>query len=129
MCDLQHPRLFPALCDVLTRVLGNIHVVIVCPQDDKEKGERVITEIQKLAIQMEGTVTGEHGVGLALRDKLVDELGSDTIDTMRKVRPSSNSSCLDTDSAKIKLALDPQCILNCDKVFRMDESFPGSSFA
>jgi D-lactate dehydrogenase (cytochrome) len=34
---------------------------------------------------MEGTVTGEHGIGLALRDILVEELGGDAIDMMRKV--------------------------------------------
>lgn len=34
---------------------------------------------------MEGTVTGEHGVGLALRDMLEEELGENAIDMMRKV--------------------------------------------
>lgn len=34
---------------------------------------------------MEGTVTGEHGVGLALRDMLNVELGKEAVDMMRKV--------------------------------------------
>ena len=34
---------------------------------------------------MEGTVTGEHGIGLALRDMLEEELGENAIDMMRKV--------------------------------------------
>lgn len=35
---------------------------------------------------MEGTVTGEHGVGLKKREFLIEELGDDTINAMRKVR-------------------------------------------
>ena len=35
---------------------------------------------------MEGTVTGEHGVGLVKRDYLNHELGETTVDAMRKVR-------------------------------------------
>ena len=34
---------------------------------------------------MEGTVTGEHGIGLNLRDMLQYELGEDAVDMMRKV--------------------------------------------
>lgn len=37
------------------------------------------------AVEMEGTVTGEHGVGLIKRDYLPHELGETTIDVMRKV--------------------------------------------
>lgn len=39
----------------------------------------------KRAIAMEGTVTGEHGVGLKKREFLIEELGDDTINAMRKV--------------------------------------------
>ena len=37
------------------------------------------------AIDMDGTVSGEHGVGLVKRDYLPDELGETTVDAMRKV--------------------------------------------
>ena len=40
---------------------------------------------------MEGTVTGEHGVGLVKRDYLVQELGQEAVDTMRKVRPDMSN--------------------------------------
>ncbi|KAL9614193.1 MAG: hypothetical protein Q9167_001281 [Letrouitia subvulpina] len=53
---------------------------------------------------MEGTVTGEHGVGLIKRDYLMHELGEDTVDAMRK----------------LKQAFDPLCLLNCDKVVRAE---------
>lgn len=39
----------------------------------------------KRAVEMEGTVTGEHGVGLIKRDYLAHELGESTVDAMRKV--------------------------------------------
>lgn len=39
----------------------------------------------KRAVEMEGTVTGEHGVGLIKRDYLARELGQSTVDAMRKV--------------------------------------------
>jgi D-lactate dehydrogenase (cytochrome) len=57
------------------------------------------------AIEMEGTVTGEHGIGLVKRDYLENELGKDTVDAMRK----------------LKGALDPLCLLNCDKIVRMEK--------
>jgi FAD/FMN-containing dehydrogenase len=39
----------------------------------------------KRAVEMEGTVTGEHGVGLIKRDYLSHELGESTVDAMRRV--------------------------------------------
>lgn len=39
----------------------------------------------KRAVEMEGTVTGEHGVGLVKRDYLSHELGESTVDAMRRV--------------------------------------------
>ena len=39
----------------------------------------------KRAVEMEGTVTGEHGVGLIKRDYLAHEMGETTVDAMRKV--------------------------------------------
>ena len=38
-----------------------------------------------MAIAMEGTATGEHGVGLVKRDYLEPELGKSAVDTMRIV--------------------------------------------
>jgi hypothetical protein len=45
----------------------------------------------KRAVEMEGTVTGEHGVGLVKRDYLEHELGETTVDTMRRVSPDIHS--------------------------------------
>ena len=58
---------------------------------------------------MEGTVTGEHGVGLIKRDYLAHELGESTVDLMRKM----------------KQAMDPLCLLNCDKIVRVERPKDG----
>jgi len=63
----------------------------------------------KRAIELEGTATGEHGVGLVKRDYLPHEVGSTTVDAMRK----------------LKLAFDPLCLLNCDKIVRCQKPGKG----
>lgn len=68
---------------------------------------------------MEGTVTGEHGIGLALRDVLEEELGESATDMMRKVSWPT-TMWPQSDGSQIKFALDPLCLLNCDKVIRME---------
>jgi D-lactate dehydrogenase (cytochrome) len=55
------------------------------------------------ALAMDGTCTGEHGVGLGKQQCLVDELGEDAIDIMRT----------------LKQALDPGNIFNPGKIFRL----------
>ena len=76
----------------------------MCEKEAKEEAEKLLAKIQMLALELEGTITGEHGVGMKLRDLLVDEVGQGGVDAMRR----------------IKLALDPKGILNPDKVVRLD---------
>tara|TARA_R110002003_G_scaffold228_6_gene16623 strand:+ start:7799 stop:8011 length:213 start_codon:yes stop_codon:yes gene_type:complete len=63
----------------------------------------------KRAIELEGTATGEHGVGLVKRDYLPHELGQSTVDAMRQ----------------LKKAFDPLCLLNCDKIVRASRQKAG----
>lgn len=45
---------------------GNVHTnVMVEDLKDLEKGHEAITEIFKIAVELEGTLSGEHGIGLA----------------------------------------------------------------
>ena len=83
---------------------GNFHASILYGEKDRVVAETLIDDIRRRGVEMEGSVTGEHGVGLALRDLLEVELGQNAVDMMRK----------------IKFALDPLCLLNCDKIFRME---------
>ncbi|KAL9039285.1 MAG: hypothetical protein Q9214_004939 [Letrouitia sp. 1 TL-2023] len=98
---LIHAMVAKSLSDLLLSIsLGNFHTSIMCPERRKDDGEKIISWVQKRAIELEGTVTGEHGIGLKLKDSLVDEVGTEAIGTMKK----------------IKVALDPCLILNPDKV-------------
>ncbi|KAH7093335.1 hypothetical protein FB567DRAFT_557307 [Paraphoma chrysanthemicola] len=83
---------------------GNVHSSIICPAEDKEEGEAVLKDVARLALRLEGTVTGEHGVGLELRGVLEEEVGSAGVEVMRAVKRS----------------LDERGILNPDKVFELE---------
>lgn len=54
-------------------------------EKERKIAEDVVHRMVKRAVEMEGTVTGEHGVGLIKRDYLAHELGESTVDLMRKV--------------------------------------------
>ena len=84
---------------------GNFHVqMLVDPNDpaDVARAEAVNERMVTRAIEMQGTCTGEHGVGLHKIGFLVQEHGEDAIDVMRT----------------LKHALDPNNILNPGKVLR-----------
>lgn len=87
---------------------GNFHCDIFYKPDQYHLCKRVVQEMNDITLDNEGTCTGEHGVGLSKREFLEKELGTDTIDVMRR----------------IKLALDPQRLLNPDKVFQIDPADP-----
>ncbi|XPT02987.1 D-lactate dehydrogenase (cytochrome) [Ascochyta lentis] len=82
---------------------GNFHSIILYNRTtDYEKTKHLVHDMVKRAIELEGTATGEHGVGLVKRDYLPHELGTDTVNAMRQ----------------LKKAFDPLCLLNCDKIVR-----------
>jgi D-lactate dehydrogenase (cytochrome) len=89
---------------------GNVHSSIVCPEEHYDAAVGVLADVARLALGLEGTVTGEHGVGIKLRDALEEEVGSEGVGMMRRV----------------KKALDPKGILNPDKVFRLEGEGSGS---
>ncbi|CAM1509690.1 Fc.00g000250.m01.CDS01 [Cosmosporella sp. VM-42] len=84
---------------------GNFHSLILHSDEQRHIAEGLVHRMVDSAIEMQGTVTGEHGVGLVKRDYLESELGKTTVDTMRMM----------------KAAFDPTCILNCGKVVRMEK--------
>lgn len=64
---------------------GNFHTILLYNDSEKKVAEDVVHFMVDRAIEMEGTITGEHGVGLKKRENLLDELGDDTVNAMRKV--------------------------------------------
>ncbi|KIJ60590.1 hypothetical protein HYDPIDRAFT_138756 [Hydnomerulius pinastri MD-312] len=66
---------------------GNFHALILF-RDEKELNT-VSDAVHRLihrAIAMDGTCTGEHGVGVGKTEYLVEELGEDTVELMKTVK-------------------------------------------
>jgi len=83
---------------------GNFHIAyLVDPTipGERETAERLNQELVQRAIDVQGTCSGEHGIGLHKMDFLVNEAGAGAIDMMRT----------------IKRALDPKNIMNPGKIF------------
>ncbi|EEZ33299.1 FAD-binding oxidoreductase [Brucella sp. 83/13] len=81
---------------------GNFHLLLLLDTDDAsemERAEAFMDRLAKRAIAMEGTCTGEHGIGQGKMKYLAMELGAAT-DYMRA----------------IKKALDPDNIMNPGKI-------------
>lgn len=81
---------------------GNIHVnLLIDPDDPKQmqQSENCLDEVFSLVLQLNGTISGEHGVGLEKRDFVAREIDATTLDLMHR----------------IKAQFDPNNILNADK--------------
>ena len=70
---------------------GNFHAMILYNRRRHAIASEVVRRMVKRAIELEGTATGEHGVGLVKRDYLPHEIGQDAVDLMRKVSPAVQS--------------------------------------
>jgi len=85
---------------------GNFHFgYLLDPNipEERVKAEELNHALVSRALALEGTCTGEHGVGLHKMDFLVTEAGVGAIDMMRT----------------IKRALDPKNIMNPGKIFSL----------
>lgn len=65
--------------------INSATAILLFNEKERKVAEDVVHRMVKRAVEMEGTVTGEHGVGLIKRDYLAHELGETTVDAMRKV--------------------------------------------
>lgn len=82
---------------------GNFHCVILADPtrpEEMAEAERLNQRVMRRALSMDGTCTGEHGIGLHKRELLAEELGDDAVALMRQ----------------LKRAWDPLDILNPGKV-------------
>jgi glycolate oxidase len=83
---------------------GNIHVNIMVDKDDPNevaKGDKIVRELFKRVIDLRGTITGEHGVGITKAPYMDMEFSRPALDLM----------------LRLKKAFDPNGILNPGKIF------------
>jgi D-lactate dehydrogenase (cytochrome) len=82
---------------------GNFHTVVLLDMNDADEVRRTegyLHRLVKRAQAMDGTCTGEHGIGQGKQEYVVGELGIEAIETMRL----------------LKRALDPDNIFNPGKI-------------
>lgn len=83
---------------------GNLHPTILTDLRDKKEEVKVESAIEELffeTLKMDGTLSGEHGIGITKAKFLKDEIGQELFDI----------------SKKIKAVFDPNNILNPGKMF------------
>ena len=82
---------------------GNIHVNVMVGESEEERrrGRDVVRLLFEGVLALEGSITGEHGIGLSKAPYLSMQLGADEIALMQRV----------------KHAFDPEGILNPGKIF------------
>jgi D-lactate dehydrogenase (cytochrome) len=85
---------------------GNFHMLLLIDRNDADEVDRAHAFLERLverALAMDGTCTGEHGIGQGKMKYLLAEHGAAALDTMRA----------------IKRALDPLDILNPGKIVQL----------
>jgi D-lactate dehydrogenase (cytochrome) len=85
---------------------GNFHfgyLLDPTKPEEREIAEQLNHQLVTRALSLEGTCTGEHGVGLHKMDFLISETGNGAVEMMRT----------------IKRALDPKNIMNPGKIFSL----------
>ena len=83
---------------------GNIHVNLMIDRHDtaaRERARKAERELFEHVVALEGSISGEHGIGFAKAPYLAIELAPEVIDLMKRV----------------KAAFDPNGILNPGKIF------------
>jgi len=83
---------------------GNIHVNLLVDPDDPvqaRNAEHCLDEVFAMVLRLNGTLSGEHGVGIEKRDFVDREITPNSLELMRN----------------IKSVFDPNGILNPDKMF------------
>jgi len=85
---------------------GNLHPTCLTDERDTKQihmAERAFEEIFSEAVRFGGTITGEHGVGLAKLRFLEKAVGEPAIEMMRRIKES----------------IDPNAVLNPGKIFSL----------
>jgi glycolate oxidase len=87
---------------------GNMHSLILADlriKEEAERAHRAHDDINRMALELGGTITGEHGIGIEKMHLLKEEHSEVGLDMMRR----------------IKRAIDPKGIMNPGKLFEVSE--------
>ena len=85
---------------------GNLHPTFLIDMKDKDemgRTEKAVTELFQLAIDLDGTISGEHGIGVEKKPFLENQIGAEGIRLLQN----------------IKKTFDPENLLNPGKMFDM----------
>jgi len=86
---------------------GNFHALLMFRNDEElERARHAVHRMVERALALDGTCTGEHGVGIGKRKYLYEELGPGTVELMKT----------------IKRAIDPHNLFNPGKLYPDDRS-------
>jgi glycolate oxidase len=94
---------------------GNIHTNIMLDrknESERQRASKAVEELFEMVLGLGGTISGEHGIGIAKSPFIELEVGTGGLDAMRR----------------IKQALDPLNIMNPGKMFVPDRTFLDGSF-
>ncbi|MBW1635188.1 MAG: FAD-binding protein [Deltaproteobacteria bacterium] len=86
---------------------GNLHPTFLIDMQDADemaRTEKAVEELFQLAIDLEGTISGEHGIGVEKKPFLKNQIGAEGIRLLQD----------------IKKTFDPENLLNPGKMFDMD---------
>lgn len=83
---------------------GNIHPILLFDEDDPEQVQRTLAasqEILEYCIDIGGTLTGEHGVGVEKLHLMARMFNPDTIETFKRVKATFDPELRINDAKKI----------------------------
>ncbi|MCC7386323.1 MAG: FAD-binding protein [Deltaproteobacteria bacterium] len=80
---------------------GNLHVNVLFDDESQDRAQRAVEEVMRAAVGLQGTISGEHGVGLTKREFISLEQPEPLLELQRRM----------------KAVFDPAGILNPGKIF------------
>ena len=96
---------------------GNVHSLALFSNDEELAVVReAVHEMVHRAIRLDGTCTGEHGVGVGKVEYLEEELGVGTVNLMETVKRTSECGLIARRCSRLHVIVDPLNLMNPGKV-------------
>ncbi|THH06266.1 hypothetical protein EW145_g4198 [Phellinidium pouzarii] len=96
---------------------GNFHALILFHDDaELQKVSECVHRLVYRALALDGTCTGEHGVGVGKKEYLVDELGPGTVELMKRVKDAIDPNHIMNPGKRLALRLKIRASGNDDHI-------------